>query len=113
MIPRHELHSSRDRGEVVGAKRRRDEHDASVLAIRGDELSGQFRKVLDVARDDRSARTGSVQELASVVELGVAGNLVSTHGVEPSGPEHLGDARREILVEVERHLAVTTRTSPG
>jgi hypothetical protein len=37
---------------------------------------------------------------------------VGAHGVDSTSTEHLGDARREILVEVERHL-VTTRTSPG
>jgi hypothetical protein len=113
MVARHLLHSLRDRGELIGAERRRNEHDATVLAIRGDELSDQLGEIRDVARDESTAGTGGVQELASIVELDVVGNLVSAHGVEPTGPEHLGDARRQILVEVERHLAVTTRTSPG
>jgi len=57
IIARHLLHSTRDRGEVVGAKRRRDEHDASVLAIRGNELSSRLREIIDVACDDSSRST--------------------------------------------------------
>ena len=113
VVARHLLHSVRNRGELVGAERRGYEHDSRVLAICGKELPGQLREILDVARDDGATSPRRIQELASIVDLDVAGNLVSSHGVQPPGPEHLGDARREILVEVERHLVVTTRTSPG
>jgi hypothetical protein len=105
------LHSIRDRREVVGAERRRHEHDVSMLAIRGDELSGQLREILDVARDDGAVCTGGIARRSKLA--GVARNLVRAHDVESAATKHLGDARREVLVEVERHLPVTTRTNPG
>lgn len=64
-----------------------------MLAGRGYELPSQDREILDVAGDHGAPNAEGVQELASVVELGVAGNLVSTHDVQSPGTQYLGDPR--------------------
>src|SRR5262245_17947408 len=112
MLPGDMLHGIGDCGEVVGGKCRRDEHDPRVLEIGGDELPGQLGEIPDVACDDGAAGIGGIAELAAVVEPRIA-DLMSADNVEPAGPQDLGDPRREVLVEVERHPPATTRTSPG
>jgi len=108
----HLLHGVRDRREFVGAECRRDENNSRMLDVRGNELPGDFRAVGDVARDDGTTLVGGLTELASVVELGVA-DLGSADHVDTAGAQDLGNARRQILAQIERHLPVTTRTSPG
>jgi hypothetical protein len=112
MFPGDVLHRVGDRGEVVRPECRRDEHDAGVFDIRGDELPGQLGEIPDVARDDGAVGAGGMSKLAAVVEPRVA-YLVRADHVEPAGPQNLGDARREVLVEVERHMVVDTVASAG
>ena len=112
MLPSDVFYRVGDRGKVIGRKRRRDEHDPGVFEIRGDELTGQFREVPDVARNDRALGAGGVAKLAAVVEPYVT-DLVSADHVQPADPQDLGDTGREVFVEVERHPAAATRTSPG
>ena len=112
MLPSDMLYGVGDRGEVVGGKCRRDEHDPGVFEIRGDELPGQLGEIPDVACDDGAAGIGGIAELAAVVEPRVA-DLMSADNVESASPQDLDDPRRQVLVEVERHPEATTRTSPG
>ena len=108
----HTLHGICDRGELIGTKRRGNEHDARVVEVRSDEFSRELREIPNIARHDGPVCTGGVMKLAAIVEMGIA-DFVSTDNVESTGTKDLGDARRQILVEVERHPAATTRTSPG
>src|SRR6266545_3818863 len=108
----HTLHRICSRGELVSTKRRRHEHDARVLDARSDEFSSELREIPNIARHDGAVYTRGVLKLASIVELRIA-DFMSADSVESTGTKSLGDARGQILVEVERHSAVTTRTSPG
>src|SRR5215831_15025861 len=112
ILPGDPLHGIRDRRELVGAEPWRDEQDAGVLEIGCDELRRQLREVPDVACDNGAVCGRGVTKLVSVVKLRVA-DVMSADDVESTRTEHLGDARREILVEVKGHPVTTTRTSPG
>jgi hypothetical protein len=83
-----------------------------MLSVRREGVRRQHGEVRDVAGDNRPSFSRSVRELGSIIELCVA-DLVGADDLEAPRAKHLGQTRREVLVEVQLHSMRTTRTRPG
>src|SRR5262249_49127087 len=101
-----------DRLVLVSPKARRHQDDACVAGVRGHSVMSEPEEVDNVPGDDRPAFARGVPELGTVLELTVA-DLVGARRVYVVLPKKEGDARRQVLIEVDPHRVVMKRTSPG
>ena len=80
--------------------------------VRGDRFVSQPDEIPDVGGDNGPSVSGGPRKLRAIIQLKIA-DVEGADGVNARVSQYGDDGRREILVEVDFHLAGLNRTRPG
>ena len=82
----------------------RNDQDAVVGTMVGEALQGETNEVISIAGDETAPVASGTPQLLVVRESPALG-LMRAHGIDAPAAKELSDARAQVLIEVESHLA--------